>query len=198
MRAAAIKFPELVARTPVRTHAVLTKYTSLRSYYSLLNKTTVLVPASYENAGIYTSMLQDAYLDYKNLYKDLQILGTDVDLGKKILKLSDKSLLGDKGDKPVKSDSPSEESITIAAASSEPTPSTDATSGDVEIIQPGDAETPSGSDTGVEVPIVPKRDPFNRDEPYPANLIGLELAKRDIRINMSRILTEVKFRAPNK
>lgn len=30
-------------------------------------------------------MLQDAYLDYKNIYKELSVLGMDVDAGKKLL-----------------------------------------------------------------------------------------------------------------
>lgn len=43
------------------------------------------MPLSYENAGTYTGVLQDAYLDYKHLYKQVHLLGNDVDSGRKLL-----------------------------------------------------------------------------------------------------------------
>ncbi|KAG7406377.1 hypothetical protein Forpe1208_v013961 [Fusarium oxysporum f. sp. rapae] len=60
----AAKFPDLVANSPQRTYAILTKYESLRSFMAL--KPPALTPMFYENAAIYTNALLDAYMDYKN------------------------------------------------------------------------------------------------------------------------------------
>ncbi|GME51320.1 Phenylacetyl-ligase [Neofusicoccum parvum] len=57
LRAAAAKFPELVATTPQRTYAILTKYETLRSFLAL--KPEKLIPIYYENATIYTNSLLD-------------------------------------------------------------------------------------------------------------------------------------------
>jgi hypothetical protein len=49
--------------------AILTQYTSLRSYQEIKNKGT---PLDYENAGMYTSALLDAYIEYKNIWKQIE------------------------------------------------------------------------------------------------------------------------------
>ncbi|KAI1268737.1 hypothetical protein F5Y18DRAFT_165340 [Xylariaceae sp. FL1019] len=64
LKAVAIEFPDKVAKFPQRTHAILTKYATLRSYQVQKNKGS---PLDYENAGVYTSALLDAYTDYKYL-----------------------------------------------------------------------------------------------------------------------------------
>ncbi|KAF3762918.1 hypothetical protein M406DRAFT_45333, partial [Cryphonectria parasitica EP155] len=66
---AAARFPSLVADCPQRTHAILTKYESLRSFVSL--KPAQYSPLQYENAQIYTNVLMDAFMSYKSLYKKL-------------------------------------------------------------------------------------------------------------------------------
>ncbi|KAF5672547.1 hypothetical protein FHETE_3681 [Fusarium heterosporum] len=65
----AAKFPDMVAKTPQRTYAILTKYESLRSFMML--KPEKLSPIMYENAAIYTNALLDAYMDYKNIYRNI-------------------------------------------------------------------------------------------------------------------------------
>lgn len=70
---AAARFPSLVANCPQRTHAILTKYDSLRSFVS--RKPAAYSPLQYENAQIYTNVLMDAFMSYKSLYKKL---GDDV------------------------------------------------------------------------------------------------------------------------
>ncbi|KAH6880764.1 hypothetical protein B0T10DRAFT_446462 [Thelonectria olida] len=83
MRAAALKFPDLVSETPLRTHAILTKYTALRSFHSALKAgqdARAVIP-NFEQAGVYTSVLQEAYLDYKNILKNLQVLAFNVSSG---------------------------------------------------------------------------------------------------------------------
>ncbi|KAE8314344.1 hypothetical protein BDV41DRAFT_575903 [Aspergillus transmontanensis] len=85
MRAAALRFPALVAKTPVRTNAVLTKYTALRSFHAQRKdkNNKEAVPLSYENASVYTSILEDAFLDYKNIYKEIRLSEGDLASGKK-------------------------------------------------------------------------------------------------------------------
>ena len=78
MRAVALKFPDRVAKCPMRTHAVLTKYSSLKSFHS---SSTHFNPLSYENARVYTSALRDAFLDYQNIAKGLAVLALDVNAG---------------------------------------------------------------------------------------------------------------------
>ncbi|KAJ5294392.1 hypothetical protein N7508_009213 [Penicillium antarcticum] len=71
----AMEFPDNVASCPQRTFAILTKYTALRSYHE---QTTLGSPLDYENAGIYTGGLLDAYAEYKTLWKDIHQTISDV------------------------------------------------------------------------------------------------------------------------
>ncbi|KAM0490561.1 hypothetical protein ACHAP8_011466 [Fusarium lateritium] len=77
----AARFPDLVAKTPQRTYAILTKYEALRSFMIL--KPEKLLPIMYENAAIYTNALLDAYMDYKNIYRNISSDLFDIDAGTK-------------------------------------------------------------------------------------------------------------------
>ncbi|KAK0629294.1 hypothetical protein B0T17DRAFT_652973 [Bombardia bombarda] len=68
LKRAAAAFPDLVAITPQRTYAILTKYTALESFHQQMKKCR---PLDYENAGIYTGALLDHYMDYKVLWKQI-------------------------------------------------------------------------------------------------------------------------------
>jgi hypothetical protein len=68
--ATASKFADLVAQTPQRTSAILTKYTSLRSFVMVQKD---ISPLNYDNAGVYTGDLLDAYMDYKLHWKNINI-----------------------------------------------------------------------------------------------------------------------------
>jgi hypothetical protein len=57
----------VVAVTPQRTYAILTKYESLRSFQE--QKPATLSPLFYENAALYTNEMLDAYMEYKAMYK---------------------------------------------------------------------------------------------------------------------------------
>ena len=50
--------------------AVLTKYTSLRSFVESQRN---ISPLCYDNVGVYTADLLDAYMDYKLRWKDLNL-----------------------------------------------------------------------------------------------------------------------------
>ena len=75
----------------MRTHVVLTKYTALKSFHVAGAQFS---PLTYENAGIYTTTLQDAFLDYKSIAKDISLLAMDVDGGRKTLTVSEAKLAG--------------------------------------------------------------------------------------------------------
>ena len=68
LKQAAAAFPDLVAITPQRTYAILTKYTSLASFHE---HKQVFTPLDYESAGIYTRALLDSYMDYKAMWKQI-------------------------------------------------------------------------------------------------------------------------------
>lgn len=78
--AAAARFPDLVARTPQRTYAILTKYEGLRSFHEIM-KTKTYTPLQYEYATLYTNSLLDSYMDYKAMYRtvsDRKIISSSV------------------------------------------------------------------------------------------------------------------------
>jgi hypothetical protein len=81
MKEVALKFPDLCAKTPMRTHALLTKYTALRSFYATQ---TFDLPV-YDRTGMYTNVLQEAYLDYKSILGTIQVLAFDAAEGTKAL-----------------------------------------------------------------------------------------------------------------
>lgn len=81
MKDVALRFPDLCAKTPMRTHALLTKYTALRSFYTAQ---TYELP-TYDQTGTYTNILQEAYLDYKAILSAIQVLAFDVSEGTKAL-----------------------------------------------------------------------------------------------------------------
>ena len=87
MKDVALKFPDLCARTPMRTHALLTKYTALRSFYTTQ---TFDLPV-YDKTGTYTNILQEAYLDYKSILSAIQVLAFDVSEGTKALVVNPRS-----------------------------------------------------------------------------------------------------------
>ncbi|KAK4169843.1 hypothetical protein QBC43DRAFT_283408 [Cladorrhinum sp. PSN259] len=68
LKKAAAAFPDLVAVTPQRTYAILTKYTALADFQM---KKDDFSPLDYESAGIYTSALLDHYMDYKAMWKEI-------------------------------------------------------------------------------------------------------------------------------
>ncbi|KAK3311878.1 hypothetical protein B0H66DRAFT_644835 [Apodospora peruviana] len=68
LKEAAAAFPDLVAVTPQRTYAILTKYTSLADFHETKVEFS---PLDYESAGIYTRALLDHYMDYKAMWKDI-------------------------------------------------------------------------------------------------------------------------------
>ena len=67
----------------MRTNAILTRYSSLKSFHALGSQ---FATVSYEHAGNYATALQEAYLDYKNIAKRIQVLAFNVVNGTQSLK----------------------------------------------------------------------------------------------------------------
>lgn len=68
MTKAAAAFPEMVAMTPQRTYAILTKYSALESFQRQIERYSLL---DYENAVIYTNLLMEHFMEYKMMMKQL-------------------------------------------------------------------------------------------------------------------------------
>lgn len=180
MKATALQFPELVARTPLRTHAILTKYNALRSFHASNLQTSL---PYFEKAGVYTNMLLEAYLDYKTIAKNLQILAFDTSCGTQALKPSP-----------------------AAAATSET--SEEAQAKAKQAHNPGEKpvdqqEKDSVISEGEEITIVDEPvsptvvRPLRIDKPYPATIEGLETARTHCRYMLHRIVHEVDIVSRN-
>ncbi|KAG4255468.1 hypothetical protein FPRO04_04000 [Fusarium proliferatum] len=161
----AMEFPDKVAACPQNTFAILTKYTSLRSYY----RANVLgSPLDYENAGIYTNSLLDAYVqDYKYIWSQIQ----------ERINLLDKNLITiHKLEEPEglqsyrKNFQETYEALKQTYDKSLALHKTD----------------PTQYPRTLEEPLLP-----NRLEAYAGDLFGLDLAKRDCRLEMIKIVKEV-------
>ncbi|KAL9933580.1 hypothetical protein V8E36_007756 [Tilletia maclaganii] len=76
---AATRFPDHVAQSPQRTHAIFTKYETLRSYQAL--KPPAVTPIDYKNAAAYTNELLNTFMSYKAMYGRLTSQINDVQSG---------------------------------------------------------------------------------------------------------------------
>ncbi|CAG7557898.1 unnamed protein product [Fusarium equiseti] len=162
----AMDFPDKVAACPQRTYAVLTKYTSLRSFHEA---TSLGSPLDYENAGIYTNSLLDAYMDYKYIWSQIQERISAVDKGlMKIQKLEEQDGLASYRDAFVQSYQERMEAFHKAEKDAKENPR-------------------RYRDIVLQPPMPP-----NGLRAYSADLYGLDHAKRDCRFEMIKIVREVK------
>nr|RBQ86854.1 hypothetical protein FVER53263_13019 [Fusarium verticillioides] len=162
----AMDFPDKVAACPQRTYAILTKYTSLRSFHEATLRGS---PLDYENAGIYTNSLLDAYMDYKYIWSQIQERIAAVDKGLMTVKKAEEQ---DGLATYRESFAKSYEERLKAFKEAEKTM----------------LENPSQfRDIVLEPPM-----PANALQPYTADLYGLDHAKRDCRFEMIKIVREVK------
>ncbi|ETS81500.1 hypothetical protein PFICI_06502 [Pestalotiopsis fici W106-1] len=197
LKAAAIEFPDKVAKFPQRTHAILSKYTTLRSYQVAKNKGS---PLDYENAGVYTSALLDAYTDYKYLYTSISEAILNVQ--------SNGHIIYGKEDTPeiksyrdeIYTDYREKALIYLETSSHEESEvgrrarqlldggrssvDPNVVSG-MAVVKVSDASRPE-SPRIVRPPSKP-----NQVKPYHKSLLGLEKARRDCRLEMIKIVQEV-------
>lgn len=178
LKMAAAAFPECVAITPQRTYAILTKYTALESFH---RQNTEFKPLDYENAGIYTGALLDAYMDYKSLWKQISHATYE---------LEGKRATVDRGE-------PSEEMVKLAIVCHFPltNPKDDAQSETKQV----EEEKPrriadSASTTRVTTTgeLKPSNDPEeNQIHTFEPTFAGLISARKTCRFEMSKIVREV-------
>lgn len=166
MKGAALKFPELVARTPLRTHAILTKYTALRSFHATNLQVTL---PYFERAGVYTNILLEAYLDYKTIAKNIQVLAFEASSGLQALQPSPATAALET----------SEAALAGAEKSTEKTVDHDEDS----VVSVGEISI----DDTVSQAVAPLR----IRKPYPATIQGLETARTHCRYMLNRIVSEV-------
>ncbi|KAF7343734.1 hypothetical protein MSAN_01954000 [Mycena sanguinolenta] len=179
LKRVAMEFPEHVMACPMRTYAILTKYTSLKSFYEQSIKGS---PLDYENAGVYSSALLDAYMDYKVMWRDIQQAAWDVDKGQSAL--TAKNALPEFAelqaeskayyDKQMVEYNQKQQALQAASTSTDP----NATQPPAPIV-PAQQALPEG-------PIPP-----NNIVPYKGNQFGLDAARRDCRFEMIKIVREV-------
>ncbi|KAH6880762.1 hypothetical protein B0T10DRAFT_519137 [Thelonectria olida] len=161
----AMEFPDKVAACPQKTFAILTKYTSLRSFHEQTVKGS---PLDYEIAGIYTSSLLDAYMEYKAMWEDINQTIKEIDQGVSTVSkreptdklISYREQINADFDKRMAS---YEDAKRALAARSE-----------------------YQDQITLEQPL-----PANKVDPYPADAFGMDSAARDCRFEMIKIVREV-------
>ncbi|KAJ7093719.1 hypothetical protein C8R44DRAFT_989861 [Mycena epipterygia] len=196
LKAVSMEFPERVMACPMRTNAILTKYTGLKSFHE---KTLKGSPLDYENAGVYSSALLDAYMDFKVMWRNIQMAAWEVEQGQ--------SYLVAKPNLPELSEMAAEAKEYYATQmnhyqKSLPGPAAESQASAL-IVQATPSEEKSEKEWS-DVDAAPKqvikvqpREPVeaplppNTLTPYAANIFGLDKARRDCRFEMIKIVKEV-------
>lgn len=208
MRNAALMFPALVAETPMRTHAILTKYTALRSYHAHFGG--LKMPA-FEMAGVYSTILQEAYLDFKTVAKNLQVLAYDVSAGQtRLIAASDARKKLEQASNPAASAGGGEGAGGAREGDAANTPSTseggstgspDADGAVMEATPSAGRKTNNGGgggERGGKNQQLLQERPYNWSpivitEDYPPTLQGLEDARAMVRTILVRIVQEINI-----
>lgn len=175
LKKAAAAFPDLVAITPQRTYAILTRYTALESFH---RQRTNFKPLDYENAGIYTGALLDAYMDYKALWKQISNATYELESSRATINMGE----------------PSEEIAKLARVREFPSGKTNSTTRQI-------TEGSSTSSTVTEVrdqqqlAVLEEDNPISSDikevSVFPPSFAGLIQARKVCRFEMSKIVREV-------
>ncbi|KAJ7797131.1 hypothetical protein B0H13DRAFT_1674612 [Mycena leptocephala] len=184
LKAVSMEFPERVMACPMRTNAILTKYTGLKSFHEKKLKGS---PLDYENAGVYSSALLDAYMDFKVMWRNIQ-MGMLARLGSRTRTVLPQS----QTQPPELSEMAAEAKKHYVAQmdryqKSLPGPGTESQALTLIVpATPSEEKTENGWSDSVEAPLPP-----NVLTPYPANIFGLDKARRDCRFEMIKIVKEV-------
>ncbi|KAH6964686.1 hypothetical protein DER45DRAFT_611003 [Fusarium avenaceum] len=213
MKSAALRFPDLVAETSMRTHAILTKYTSLRNYHTIF---AGISPPAFEVAGVYSMLLQEAYLDYKTVAKNLQVLSFEVSSGRvKLITSSEYRSQVEEAKKGKAREAAKRKQAVDAVNKDEPankdnaksvsdTPASCQKEDDAETAKNGqkteeekkteDAAVPDSKDTTVKKSPGPNHwRPIDVTKEYKATLQGLEDARNMVRTFLIRIVQEINI-----
>ncbi|KAF3926839.1 hypothetical protein ABW20_dc0102331 [Dactylellina cionopaga] len=178
LKQVAMGFPDAVAACPQRVSAILTKYSSLRSYHEQTKRGSAL---DYENAGVYTTSLYDAYTDYKILWSKIQTMISKLNSNELELFLQTRSAGLLKYAETVKDDQEEKEkhyAELIDAQKAEE---------EAQALMPVSSNQYRSDLRTTEKPL-----PNNKVELYDPDIFGLELAARDCRFEMIKIVREVR------
>ncbi|KAF8212688.1 hypothetical protein K438DRAFT_1662231 [Mycena galopus ATCC 62051] len=187
LKRVAMEFPEHVMACPMRTHAILTKYTSLKSFYEQSIKGS---PLDYENAGVYSSALLDAYMDYKVMWRNIQQAAWEVENGQSTLAVKD--ALPELAELETEAKAYYDKQMSQYQQRQQPlqAASTTTPATDPNATQPAPQQTPApvvpAQQALLEAPIPP-----NDLVPYKGTQFGLDKARRDCRFEMIKIVREV-------
>ncbi|KAF5672034.1 hypothetical protein FHETE_3906 [Fusarium heterosporum] len=172
LKEVAMSFPDAVAAC----HAILTKYTALRIYHEETRKGS---PLDYENAGVYTAALYDAYTDYKMMWTQIHTMVAGLNTNQLALYKREAS--------------PS--LIKYAAEAKEEQDQKEAHYNELidERKKERDARAlvPFASNGDRPLQPIEKPLPNNKVELYDGDVFGLEIAARDCRFEMIKIVREV-------
>ncbi|KAM0548474.1 hypothetical protein ACHAPJ_009960 [Fusarium lateritium] len=158
--------------------AILTKYTSLRSYHEQTVKGS---PLDYENAGVYTASLYDAYSDYKIMWKDIQAMISGLNKKEFELFMQDKPESLVNYAKLIAATQQKKEKDYQAAIEEQRS-----------LPDRGALVALTGSKASTEKhQVIEKPLPANNVERYPADVFGLEMAASDCRFEMIKLVREV-------
>lgn len=200
---AAANFPDRVAETPQKTYAILTQYTKLFDYQRKMAGGRCS-PLVYENANIYTSALLDSFMDYKALWKQIQIAMYEVE---------------QKNAKAYKAIPSSRTTAFLASIKSTPQLPQGEPPSNQNVLENGDDS--HSEDTHTSPDIIPSAKTavdgvgtknvgswpkYNSTfvpnildlSPYEPDVIGLDKARRDCRFEMTKIVNEASVRNPRK
>ncbi|KAM5523873.1 hypothetical protein FOXYSP1_14216 [Fusarium oxysporum f. sp. phaseoli] len=173
LKAVAMSFPDAVA---VCESAVLTKYTSLRSYHEQTRKGS---PLDYENAGVYTAALYDAYTDYKMMWGQIHTMIGGFNRNEIRLFTREALTIPKDFDEDMKKDYKNKESHYNERVKAREEAENAAALAPYTLNKTRDHKP-------IEKPL-----PINKFEPYKADIFGLEKAAHDCRFEMIKIVREV-------
>ncbi|CAJ0553062.1 Ff.00g115740.m01.CDS01 [Fusarium sp. VM40] len=200
MKSAALRFPDLVAKTPMPTHVILTN----------------ISPPAFEVAGVYSMLLQEAYLDYKTVAKNLQVLSFEVSSGRvKLITSSEYRCQVEEAKKEKTREAAKRKQAVDAVNKDEPankdnvksgsdTPASDQKEDDAKPAKNGqtkegekrneDAAVPDSKDTTVKKSPGPNHwRPIEVTKEYKATPQGLEDARNMVRTFLIRIVQEINI-----
>ncbi|EXK79721.1 hypothetical protein FOQG_15703 [Fusarium oxysporum f. sp. raphani 54005] len=172
LKAVAMSFPDAVAVCD----AVLTKYTSLRSYHEQTRKGS---PLDYENAGVYTAALYDAYTDYKMMWGQIHTMIGGFNRNEIRLFTREALTIPKDFDEDMKKDYKNKESHYNERVKAREEAENAAALAPYTLNKTRDHKP-------IEKPL-----PINKFEPYKADIFGLEKAAHDCRFEMIKIVREV-------
>ncbi|KAH7183717.1 hypothetical protein BKA60DRAFT_475268 [Fusarium oxysporum] len=177
LKAVAMSFPDAVAVCD----AVLTKYTSLRSYHEQTRKGS---PLDYENAGVYTAALYDAYTDYKMMWGQIHTMIGGFNRNEIRLFTREALTIPKDFDEDMKKDYKNKESHYNERVKAREEAENVAALAPYTLNKTRDHKP-------IEKPL-----PINKFEPYKADIFGLEKAAHDCRFEMIKIVRETLKEEP--